>query len=251
MERVWFRDHAVTVREIFDDLSGSRDIAYTTVMSTMDNLRRKGWLARERVGKAYSYWPTMSREERSAKLMRDVFHSGDDADLVRISLSAKWIHMSQRSCGRPCASWRASGRRRERRCLRAAARSAGVAMSPALVQLTATASVRDCRWRCGCVILGWRWRPGRWPVSACLSMCSATSPWPRPFGIARTRCWHSTTWVGMCKGVDVDRPCGAGGFGDRGLGGEHCARAAAGPESRARAGGARPESAGQRGRGLS
>jgi predicted transcriptional regulator len=82
MDRVWARDDEVTVREVFEDLASVREIAYTTVMSTMDNLHRKGWLDRKRVGKAYSYWPTMTREERSANLMRDAFQSGGDADLV-------------------------------------------------------------------------------------------------------------------------------------------------------------------------
>ncbi len=82
MERVWGRECGVTVREVFEELSGARQIAYTTVLSTMDNLHRKGWVKRERDGKAYSYWPTMTREERSANLMRDAFHSGGDADLV-------------------------------------------------------------------------------------------------------------------------------------------------------------------------
>ncbi|GLP72948.1 penicillinase repressor [Mycobacterium antarcticum] len=82
MDRTWAHAAAVTVREVFDDLVAERDIAYTTVMSTMDNLHRKGWLARERDGKAYRYRPTMTREERSAALMSDAFHSGGDAGLV-------------------------------------------------------------------------------------------------------------------------------------------------------------------------
>jgi predicted transcriptional regulator len=82
MDRLWNRTEATTVRDIFDEFAGSRRIAYTTVMSTMDNLHRKGWLARERVGKAYRYWPTMTREEHSAKLMRDALDGGGDADLV-------------------------------------------------------------------------------------------------------------------------------------------------------------------------
>lgn len=82
MDHVWAHDDRVTVRDVFDDLATTREIAYTTVMSTMDNLHRKGWLERERVGKAYRYWPAMTREERSANLMRDAFHSGGDADLV-------------------------------------------------------------------------------------------------------------------------------------------------------------------------
>ncbi|HYO05104.1 MAG TPA: BlaI/MecI/CopY family transcriptional regulator [Mycobacterium sp.] len=82
MDRLWDRGQVCTVRDIFDELASDRTIAYTTVLSTMDNLHRKGWLARERVGKAYHYRPTMTREEHSAKLMRDAFESGGDADLV-------------------------------------------------------------------------------------------------------------------------------------------------------------------------
>ncbi|CAN5524521.1 BlaI/MecI/CopY family transcriptional regulator [soil metagenome] len=82
MDQVWANGDAVTVRDVFDELASRRDIAYTTVMSTMDNLHRKGWLARERSGKAYVYWATMTREERSANLMSEAFHAGGDTDLV-------------------------------------------------------------------------------------------------------------------------------------------------------------------------
>jgi len=86
IDRVWHRaDQAgekTTVREVFDDLSQHREIAYTTVMSTMDNLHRKGWLARERQGKAFRYWPTLTREEYSARLMRDALDAGGNSDVV-------------------------------------------------------------------------------------------------------------------------------------------------------------------------
>lgn len=82
MDHVWGYGEEVTVREIFDDMAAERDIPYTTVMSTMDNLHRKGWLERRRVGKAYSYWAAMTREERSAQLMRDAFQHGGDVDVV-------------------------------------------------------------------------------------------------------------------------------------------------------------------------
>jgi hypothetical protein len=60
MDRIWNRDGTTTVREIFDGLAAEREIAYTTVMSTMDNLHTKGWLARERDGVCVmrcSGWP--------------------------------------------------------------------------------------------------------------------------------------------------------------------------------------------------
>ncbi|MFD3508577.1 BlaI/MecI/CopY family transcriptional regulator [Nocardia sp. NPDC058666] len=83
MDRLWDRDvDATTVRELFDELTAEREIAYTTVMSTMDNLHRKGWLAREREGRAYRYWPTITREEHSARLMHEALHVGGRADLV-------------------------------------------------------------------------------------------------------------------------------------------------------------------------
>ncbi|QNI09518.1 BlaI/MecI/CopY family transcriptional regulator [Mycobacterium kubicae] len=84
MDRLWNRDPATrtTVREVFDGLAAERTIAYTTVMSTMDNLHTKGWLARERDGKAYRYWPTLSREEHSARLMREALDGGGRTDLV-------------------------------------------------------------------------------------------------------------------------------------------------------------------------
>lgn len=82
IERIWDRAEKTTVREVFDGLAAQRDIAYTTVMSTMDNLHRKGWLERERVGKAYHYWPTLTREEYSAKLMREALGSGGRSELV-------------------------------------------------------------------------------------------------------------------------------------------------------------------------
>jgi predicted transcriptional regulator len=82
MDRLWLRDDATSVREVFEDLLHDREIAYTTVMSTMDNLHRKGWLSRERHGKAYLYWPSMTREQYSAQLMRDALDAGGRSDLV-------------------------------------------------------------------------------------------------------------------------------------------------------------------------
>jgi len=82
MDRIWNRQETTTVREIFDELAAEREIAYTTVMSTMDNLHTKGWLAREREGKAYRYWPTLTRAQHSAKLMREALDAGGSSELV-------------------------------------------------------------------------------------------------------------------------------------------------------------------------
>ena len=82
MDRVWEHADPVTVRELHDELSAERVIAYTTVMSTMDNLHRKGWLNRVKEGKAYRYSPSASREEYSARLMREALADGGDTEVV-------------------------------------------------------------------------------------------------------------------------------------------------------------------------
>lgn len=82
MDRLWDHDAPTTVRAVFDALSTERAIAYTTVMSTMDNLHSKGWLRRERHGKAYSYWPTLTREQHGVRLMREGLEAGGRSDLV-------------------------------------------------------------------------------------------------------------------------------------------------------------------------
>lgn len=82
MDWVWDHEEPVKVRDVHEDLSKDRSIAYTTVMSTMDNLYRKRWLMRQRDGKAYVYRASMSREERSARLMKAAFDSGGDTSAV-------------------------------------------------------------------------------------------------------------------------------------------------------------------------
>ena len=61
MDRLWEWGRPALVREVVDDLSRDRSIAYTTVMTVMENLHRKGWLRRQRDGRAWRYEPTGSR----------------------------------------------------------------------------------------------------------------------------------------------------------------------------------------------
>ena len=78
MRRIWGRQGPVTVRDIAGDLQQERTIAYTTVMTVMDNLRKKGWLRRQADGRAYRYEPVISGEEYSARLMRQALSASND-----------------------------------------------------------------------------------------------------------------------------------------------------------------------------
>jgi predicted transcriptional regulator len=82
MHRIWARGGAVTVRDVLGDLEQERPIAYTTVMTVMDNLRRKGWLSRQPEGRAYRYKPLVSGEEYSAGLIRQALEVSSDRPAV-------------------------------------------------------------------------------------------------------------------------------------------------------------------------
>ena len=78
MDTLWSSGRSATVREVLEELRGSREIAYTTVLTVMDILHRKGFLQRERDGRAYRYLPTSSREQYVAELMREALASSTD-----------------------------------------------------------------------------------------------------------------------------------------------------------------------------
>lgn len=58
MDVIWGKDK-VTVREVVNILRRNRKIAYTTVMTVMDNLYKKGFVTREKIKKSYLYFPTL------------------------------------------------------------------------------------------------------------------------------------------------------------------------------------------------
>jgi predicted transcriptional regulator len=60
LETVWERGNA-TVRELME--SGNTDLAYTTVMTTLDRLYKKNLLSRQVEGRAYRYTPRFTRDE--------------------------------------------------------------------------------------------------------------------------------------------------------------------------------------------
>jgi predicted transcriptional regulator len=78
MDRLWERGRPALVREILDDLREDRPLAYTTVMTVMDNLHRKGWLRRQRDGRAWRYEPTGSRSGYTAALMNEALETSAD-----------------------------------------------------------------------------------------------------------------------------------------------------------------------------
>ncbi len=69
MEVLWTRG-ACKVREVTRMLD--RDLAYTTVMTTLDRLFHKKLVDRKKLGRAYIYSPRLTCQEWKDRLARDV-----------------------------------------------------------------------------------------------------------------------------------------------------------------------------------
>ncbi|MCX4664625.1 BlaI/MecI/CopY family transcriptional regulator [Streptomyces uncialis] len=78
MTRVWQWNRPVTVREVLEDIQRDRSIAYTTVMTVLDNLHQKGWVRREAEGRAYRYEAVSTRAAYAAALMNDSWSQSDN-----------------------------------------------------------------------------------------------------------------------------------------------------------------------------
>ena len=83
MERIWARGE-ITVRGLHLEVASR--LAYTTVMTTLDRLYKKGLLQRRKLGKAFYYLPTMTREHYHRSLTSHfvgmVLHDGANKNIV-------------------------------------------------------------------------------------------------------------------------------------------------------------------------
>ena len=82
MDVMWAVDSPCVVREVRERLQYGRPVAYTTVMTVMNILHRKGVLHRSKDGRAWRYWPVEQREEHDARLMAEALRSGGDEALT-------------------------------------------------------------------------------------------------------------------------------------------------------------------------
>jgi predicted transcriptional regulator len=86
MDVMWAAGGPLRVREVADELNRSRPLAFNTVQTVMEILFRKGWLDRQKSGRAYRYVSVRSREDYVAGLMGEALAVARDpaATLVRL-----------------------------------------------------------------------------------------------------------------------------------------------------------------------
>ncbi|EWT07515.1 CopY family transcriptional regulator [Intrasporangium chromatireducens Q5-1] len=74
LEHLWTEGpshpEGLTVREVHDVVGVQRDLAYTTLMTVLDRMAKKGLVTRERDGRAWRYTAAASRDELTSETMR-------------------------------------------------------------------------------------------------------------------------------------------------------------------------------------
>ncbi len=86
MDVMWAAEAPARVREVAGQLNRNPPPAFNTVQTVMENLYRKGWLGRQKDGRAYWYEPVRSRDDYAAGLLAEALSAAGDpaGTLVRL-----------------------------------------------------------------------------------------------------------------------------------------------------------------------
>ena len=77
--------HEGNVREVREIVAQARPLAYTTIMTVLDRLVRKGKITRRKVGRAFVYSPQASRDSMRRAAIRELldgFFDGSEEQLM-------------------------------------------------------------------------------------------------------------------------------------------------------------------------
>lgn len=81
MEIIW-RQGEATVHQVRDRLDGEKQLAYTTILTTLQKLEKAGWLTHRAEGKSYVYLPRRSRDQAGAGSVRQFLKRVFDGNAV-------------------------------------------------------------------------------------------------------------------------------------------------------------------------
>ncbi|EME55305.1 CopY family transcriptional regulator [Rhodococcus ruber BKS 20-38] len=88
MDVLWRAEEPLRVRDVMTRLDPARALAYTTVMTVLDNLHTKNMVSRSRIGRGYRYRPVRSREETAAELVRQVLQASGNPEQVMLQFAS-------------------------------------------------------------------------------------------------------------------------------------------------------------------
>lgn len=103
MDLLWSAEESLTVRDVLLRLDREPPLAYTTVLTVLDNLHRKGFLNRQKEGRAYRYEPTQGRADHVAELMHELLSGSGDRSVTLLkfldAMSPKEVARLKRALG--------------------------------------------------------------------------------------------------------------------------------------------------------
>ena len=85
LNALWFLKEG-NVSDVRREVAVVRPLAYTTIMTVLERLVRKGKVSRRKAGRAYQYLPTASRDALRRVAIRELldgFFDGSKEDLLR------------------------------------------------------------------------------------------------------------------------------------------------------------------------
>ena len=95
MDVLWDADASLTPRDVQSRLPVERRVEYTTVMTVLARLWKKGRLERERSGRAYAYIPVRTRSEHAAMRMEEILETAGDRSIA-LAQFAEQLSASER-----------------------------------------------------------------------------------------------------------------------------------------------------------
>ncbi len=98
MDILWSRDREVSVHDVHEALEYS--IAYTTVMTTLDRLFKKGLLARMKAGRAYVYSARLPRHELAMELVSSLVEEIGQEDAALLDELERFVQEKRKKLDR-------------------------------------------------------------------------------------------------------------------------------------------------------
>ena len=84
MDVLWGRPAPTPVRDVHEELAKGREIAYTTVMTVLDRLAKKGVVTRDLDGRAWLYRPARSRLDLYVATINDALEGLTDDERAEV-----------------------------------------------------------------------------------------------------------------------------------------------------------------------
>ncbi|MDK1018437.1 MAG: BlaI/MecI/CopY family transcriptional regulator [Actinomycetota bacterium] len=82
MEILWNASQPLTPSQVHAELKSARAIAYTTVLTAVSRLWKKGLLTRTRRGRTYTYLPREGRADSAARRMEELLAATRERNLT-------------------------------------------------------------------------------------------------------------------------------------------------------------------------